>query len=50
MAWDAGVDCRHDTAPFVADLMEIGVADAAEQDLDLHVGFGGIAARDRRGG
>jgi hypothetical protein len=50
MARDAGVDRRHDAAPFIADLVEIGVADAAEQDLDLHVVFGWIATRDRRGG
>ena len=30
MAWDAGVDCRHDTLPLIADLVKIGVADTAE--------------------
>ena len=30
--------------------MEVGVADAAEEDLDLHVAFGRLAARDRGGG
>ena len=37
-------------APLVADLVEIGVADAAEEDFDLHVVFGRIASRDRGGG
>ena len=37
-------------APLVTDLMEIGVADAAEEDFDLHVAFGRIAPRDRGGG
>ena len=46
MAGDARVDRRHHVAPLIADLVEIGVADAAEQDLDLHVVFGRIAARD----
>jgi hypothetical protein len=39
MPGDAGVGCRHDTAPFVTDSVEVGVADAAEQDFDLHVTF-----------
>src|SRR5665213_1652752 len=49
MAGDARVDGRHDAAPFVTDLMEVGVADAAEQDVDLNVVFGRIAPRDGSG-
>ena len=33
----------HDAAPLVADLVDVGVADAAKQDFDLHVVLGGIA-------
>jgi len=50
MARDAGVDSGHDPAPLVTDLMEIGVADAAEEDFDLYVLFSGIAPRNRGGG
>ncbi len=50
MAWDAGIHGRHDAAPLIADLVEIGVADTAEQDLDLHVVFRWIPACDRRVG
>ena len=50
VAGDDGVDGGHDAAPLVADRMEIGVADAAEEDFDLHVAFGRIAPRDRGGG
>ena len=49
MAGDAGVDGGHDFPPLVAGLVEIGVADAAEEDFDLHVVIGGIAPRDRGG-
>ena len=45
VARDAGVDGRHDAAPLVTDLVEIGVADTAVEDLDLHVVLGRIAAR-----
>ena len=45
MAGDNRVDSGHELAPLVADRMEIGVADAAEQDFDLHVVFGWIAPR-----
>src|SRR5512132_1988065 len=44
---DNRVDSGHDAAPLVAHLVEIGVADAAEEDLDLHVAFDWIAPRDR---
>src|SRR5271154_2757813 len=48
VARDARINRRHHAAPLIANLMEIGVADAAEQNLDLHVVFGWIAPRDRR--
>ena len=44
------VDRGHELAPLVADRMEVGVADAAEEDFDLHVAVGRIAPRDRGGG
>src|SRR6266487_3232840 len=40
----------HELAPLIADRMEIGVADAAEEDLDLHVAVSWIAALDLGGG
>ena len=36
----------HELAPLVADRMKIGVADAAEQNLDLHVVIGWVASLD----
>src|SRR5690349_10769437 len=50
MAGNDRIDGGHELAPFVADRMEIRVADAAEQDLDLHVVFSRIAPRDGCGG
>ena len=50
VAGNARVDRRHHAAPLVADLVEIGVADAAEENFDLYVVLGGIAPRDRGGG
>ncbi len=50
MAGDARIDGRHDAAPLVAGLVEVGVADAAEENLDLYVVLGRIAPRDRGGG
>ncbi len=50
VAGDAGVDGGHYAAPLVPDLVEIGVTDAAEENLDLYVVFGWIAPRDRGGG
>ena len=50
MAGHARIDGGHHAAPLVAGLVEVGVADAAEEDFDLHVVFGGIAARDGGGG
>ena len=49
MAGNAGVDGGHDAAPLIAGLVEVGVADAAEEDLDLHVVLGGIAPLDGGG-
>ena len=42
-----GVDRGHEVCPLVADRVEVGVADAAEEDLDLHVALGRVAPRDR---
>jgi hypothetical protein len=50
VAGDAGVDGGHHAAPLVPDRVEIGVADPAEEDLDLHVVLGRIAPRDPGGG
>ena len=46
MAGNAGIDGGHEAAPLVAGLVKVGVADAAEEDFDLHVVVGGIAALD----
>src|SRR5207245_799872 len=40
----------HELAPLVADRMEIGVADAAKEDLNLHVAISWIATLDLSGG
>ena len=45
----ARVDGGHELMPFVSRLVKVGMADAAKQDFDLHVMFGGIAARNRPG-
>ena len=47
---DDRVDRRQDAAPLVADRVEIGVADAAEEDFDLDVVLGRIATLDFAGG
>ena len=49
MARDARVDGRHRIAPLVTDLVQVGVADAAEKNFYLHVAFGRIAPQDRVG-
>src|SRR6266496_761677 len=49
MAGHNRVNSRHELAPFVAHRMQIGVADAAEENIDLHVALGRIASRDGRG-
>src|SRR5438477_587095 len=48
MTGDNRVIRGHELAPLVADRMEIGVADAAEQDFNLHVAFSWIATYDLR--
>ena len=50
VAGNAGVYRGHEAAPLIADLVEVGVTDSAEEDLELHVIFGWIAPRDRSGG
>jgi hypothetical protein len=50
VAGDDGIDGGHKAGKLVTDMMEIGVADTAEQDFDLHVVFGWIAPRNRGGG
>ena len=50
VAGDAGIDSGHDFAPLIAHLVQIGVADAAVENFDLDVVFGGIAPRDGGGG
>ncbi len=50
MAGNDRVDRGHDARSTRCGPMEIGVADAAEEDFDLHVVFGWIAPRDRGGG
>ena len=50
MARDTGVDSGHGTAPLVADLVEIRVADTTEKDFDLYVVLSGIASLNRGGG
>jgi hypothetical protein len=42
-AWVGG---GYEVGPLIADGVEIGVADAAEEDLDLDVAIGGLAALD----
>ena len=49
MARDDRVNSGHDAAPFVKNLVEVGVTDAAKQDFDLHVAVSWIATRNRGG-
>jgi hypothetical protein len=49
VAGNAGVNGGDGTAPLVADLVEVGVADTAEEDLDLHIRLGWFAPLDRGG-
>jgi len=46
MAGNAGVRGRHQATPLIARLVEIGMADAAIQNFDLNVVFGGIPPND----
>ena len=50
MTGDAGGDGGHNVFPLIANLVEVGVANAAEEDLDLDIGGGWIAAGDAGGG
>jgi hypothetical protein len=43
VARDDGIDGRYEAAQLVTDVVEIGVADAAQENLDLYVMFGWIA-------
>ena len=38
------VDKRHDTALLVVHRMQVGMADTAEQDFDLHIALGWLPA------
>src|SRR5437016_5977131 len=46
MARDDRVVCAHELAPLVTHRMQIGMADAAKQDFDLHVAVSWIATLD----
>ena len=46
VARNHGINGGHDAFPLIANLMQIGVADAAEEDLDLNVLGTRIAARN----
>jgi hypothetical protein len=46
MPWNNGINR---VVPFIAGLMEIGVADAAEQNLDRDIRVGWFSALDRKG-
>src|SRR5579872_1008135 len=43
----ARVDCRHHALPLISDLVKVGMTDPTEQNLNLNIVFGRIAARDR---
>src|SRR5205823_13822158 len=49
MAGDNRIIRGHELAPLVANRMQIGVADAAEQNFDLHVAVSWIATVDLGG-
>src|SRR5436189_2748388 len=46
MARDDRVVCGHELAPLIAHGMKIGVTDAAEENLDLHIAISWIATLD----
>jgi hypothetical protein len=50
MAGHAGINGRHHGVPFIAGLMQVRMANATEEDFDLHVAGSGIAARNGGGG
>jgi hypothetical protein len=43
---NARVNCLHEAAPLVARVVQVGVADAAEEDFDLDVVWRRVATRD----
>jgi hypothetical protein len=49
MARHARVNSRHHLVPLIANLVQVRVANAAEKYLNLDVGLGWIAPRDRGG-
>ncbi len=44
VTWYAWVNRRHRVAPFIARLVKVGMADAAEQNFDPDIVFGGVPA------
>src|SRR5271165_3081317 len=50
VAGHARINRGQKSAPLISDLVEVGVTDAAEKNLDLYVLIGWIAPRDRGGG
>jgi hypothetical protein len=50
MAGHAGINGRHHGVPFIAGLMQVRMANATEEDFDLHVAGSGISARNGGGG
>jgi hypothetical protein len=49
VAGNARIDGGHHTAPLIADLVQVRVTDAAEENFNLHVTLSSIAPRDRSG-
>ena len=50
VARHARIDRGQHIVPLVTSVVKVGVADAAEENLDLHVAFGRVAAGNRGGG
>ena len=50
MAGHAGINGRHHSVPFIAGLMQVRMANATEEEFDLHVAGSSIAARNGGGG
>ena len=50
MARHARVNGLHQAAPLVAGVVEVGVADAAEENFNFHVAGRQLASRNRGGG
>src|SRR5439155_20029737 len=50
VTWNDRIICGHELAPLVAHRMEIGMADAAVKNFNLHVALYWIASRDCRRG